>query len=215
METLLTLVIALGGIATGIGAIWTAVVTRRQARATEQSLAEQSQSLREQNERARLSLRVDLTYKLDERWDSQRFQNYRTRSLTYVKENYFVDDDILEVDHLDPATAQVFGFFDELGYLTRTGVLQLERVWYHYAGVQLAWLLWETAIKMEREEWNDPSLYADMEYLYRQMVDLDRQRGVGSRQPTKEELRRFVDESLLAAEAGKEPAADGEDPTKG
>jgi hypothetical protein len=35
MDTFVTLVIALGGIATGIGAIWTAVVTRRLARATE------------------------------------------------------------------------------------------------------------------------------------------------------------------------------------
>jgi hypothetical protein len=49
MEPLLTLVIALGGIATGIGAIWTAVVTRHLARLTEESL-------REQNERARINL---------------------------------------------------------------------------------------------------------------------------------------------------------------
>ena len=30
MDTLLTLIIALGGIATGIGAIWTAMLARRQ-----------------------------------------------------------------------------------------------------------------------------------------------------------------------------------------
>ena len=55
METLLTLVIAVGGIATAIGAIWEAVIARRQARATEQSLIEQGQFLREQNERAHLT----------------------------------------------------------------------------------------------------------------------------------------------------------------
>ena len=35
MESIFTLVIALGGIATGIGAIWTALVARRQALVTE------------------------------------------------------------------------------------------------------------------------------------------------------------------------------------
>ena len=35
MDTFLTLVIALGGIATGIGAIWAALVARRQAQVTE------------------------------------------------------------------------------------------------------------------------------------------------------------------------------------
>ena len=85
MEPLLTLVIALGGIATGIGAIWTAVVTRQLARETERSLAEQSQSLREQNERARINLEVDLMYRLEERFNSPRFQNYKIISLTYAK----------------------------------------------------------------------------------------------------------------------------------
>ena len=60
MEAYLTLAIAVGGIATGIGAIWTALVTRRLARLTELSLGEQRQSLREQNERARINLEVDL-----------------------------------------------------------------------------------------------------------------------------------------------------------
>jgi hypothetical protein len=42
MDTLLTLVLALGGIATGIGAIWTASAARRQAQLTERSLTEQN-----------------------------------------------------------------------------------------------------------------------------------------------------------------------------
>jgi hypothetical protein len=53
METLLTLVIAVGGIATGIGAIWTAWAARRQAKVTERSIAEQT-------ERARLEPRRDV-----------------------------------------------------------------------------------------------------------------------------------------------------------
>jgi type II secretory pathway pseudopilin PulG len=59
MDTLLTLIIAFGVIATGICAILAASadrrqgqVTERQAQLAEQSLAEHVQSLREQNERA-------------------------------------------------------------------------------------------------------------------------------------------------------------------
>jgi hypothetical protein len=39
MDTFLTLVIAIGGIATGIGAIWTAMLGRRQLRASVNRLA--------------------------------------------------------------------------------------------------------------------------------------------------------------------------------
>jgi hypothetical protein len=209
MEPLLTLVIALGGIATGIGAIWTAVVTRHLARLTEESL-------REQNERARINLEVDVMQKMTERFLSQRYQNYAIRSFTYVKENYFVDDDILEVDHLDLASAQLLNFYEDLGYLTRIGVLQPERVWNMYGDtIPLAWVLWEPAVKKEREESKDPTIFEHTEYLYHQLLDLNRQRGLGSERPTKEELRRFVEDSLLAAEVGEEPATGGEAPTKG
>jgi len=214
MEPLLTLVIALGGIATDIGAIWTAVVTRHLARTTEQSVAEQSKSLREQNERARVSLELDLTYKLAERWNSRLYRDYRTQSLKYVKEHYFVGDDISEADHLDPATALVFDFLDDVGYLTRTGVLQLERVWSEYGGILMAWPLWEPAIKKEREADDNASLYEDMKFLYRQMVDLERRRGVRSARLTNEELRRWVEQALLTEEVGRGVTTVGEYPTK-
>jgi hypothetical protein len=209
MEPLLTLVIALGGIATGIGAIWTAVATRNLAQLTEESL-------REQNERARINLEVDVMYKLDERAGSQRYRNYMIRSCTYIKENYFVDDDLSEVDHLDLASAMILNFYEDLAYLTRTGVLQPERVGNNYGGdVKMSWVLWEPAVKKSREESKDPMLYEHMECLYHLLVDLDRQKGLGSERPTKEELRRYVEDILLVAEVGEGPAAGGEAPTKG
>ena len=126
MDTFLTLVIALGGITTGIGAIWAAWAARRQGQVTEgqaqlteqslaqteRSLAEQGQILREQNERARLTLEVDLMYRLEERFDSPRFWNIRKRHVTYLKDNCFVDDQIVGVQHLDAATEQIFDFFE-------------------------------------------------------------------------------------------------------
>jgi hypothetical protein len=90
MDTLLTLVIAVGGIATGIGAIWAAVAARRQAQLTERSLtqterslAEQVQTLREQNERARLTLEYDLLSRLDVRIDTPQFRS-TTKAAKYL-----------------------------------------------------------------------------------------------------------------------------------
>ena len=85
MEALLTLVIALGGIATGIGAIWAALVARRQAQFTERSLAEQREFLMEQNEIARSQAQLteqslaQTERSLAEQGKSLREQNERAR----------------------------------------------------------------------------------------------------------------------------------------
>jgi hypothetical protein len=187
MEPNLELLIALGGIATAIGAIWTAVVTRRLARATERSVAQTGQSLAAQSQHLRE-------------------QNERARLNLEVDLTYKL---------AERWNSQLFRNLQKIGYLTRTGVLQPERVWSEYGGAKMAWVLFEPAVKKAREEWRDPALYEDMEYLVHQMVDLDRQRGVESEHPTKEDLRRFVEKNLLAAEAGKEATAGDEDSTKG
>jgi hypothetical protein len=85
MEPLLTLVIAVGGIATGIGAIWAAMVARRQAQITERTLAEQ-------NERSRLNLEVDLLIKLADRFESPHFVSRRRAAAKYLIDNAFVDE---------------------------------------------------------------------------------------------------------------------------
>jgi hypothetical protein len=215
MELLsLELLIALGGIATGIGAIWTAVVTRNLARATERSVSEQSQILREQNERDRIYLEVYLKYRMEERFESEPFQNYRLRSLTHVKDNYFADGDILHVQDLDPATEQVHDFFEDVGYLCRVGVLPVERVWSEYPAIAKDWVLWEPAVKKIREETPDPHRYEHFEYLYHQIVALERQRGGKGERPTKEELRKFVEDNLEYVQI-ENPATGEEEPGKG
>jgi hypothetical protein len=210
----LDLLIALGAIATGIGAIWTAMVTRSLVRTTERSVDEQSQSLREQNERARITLEVDLLRMIRERFFSPLFQNFRQRSLTYVKENYFTDDDILQVQELDPASEQTHGLFDEVGYFCRSGILPAERVWAFLPGITYAWVLWEPAVKKLREETGDPHWYEHFEYLYQRCIAIERQRGGTGTRPTKEELRDFVEENLQYLEVEKPATSDG-DSTKG
>ena len=70
-------------------------------------------------------------------------------------------------------------------------------------------------MKKAREEWEEPEIFEDMEYLYGRMIDLARQRGLESERPTKEELRRWVEHALLHEEVGRNPTTGSEDPTKG
>src|SRR5215204_3011086 len=96
MEALLTLVIAVGGVATGVGAIWTAMVARRQAQLTERSLSEQ-------NERLRLSLELDLLTRLEDRFESPHFLSRRRVATKCLLDNAFVEEDVVEVGRLNRA----------------------------------------------------------------------------------------------------------------
>ena len=225
MDTFLTLVIALGGIATGIGAIWTAMlarrqldeqrrfleeqteIARRQAQATEQSLAqterslaEQLQGLQEQNDRARLSYEVDTMLKMGDRWESPAFLDIRREAAKHVKEHFFAaDGGLLDVEHLDIYASRLLGLFELLGDLVKEGIVRDERVWHSFGyGVRTYWALYRPAIEKAREEYEDPTIFEDVERLEALMADLDRERGVGEAMISKQELRRYVEDQLNA-----------------
>lgn len=211
METYITLVIAIGGIATGIGAIWTAlvarrqlgeqrrlleedaVIARRQAQLMEETLIQQRDSLQSQNERARVNLEVEVMYKLWKQWESRTFQAYRQQSMQYVLDHFFVDGELREVKQMEPGSRLLFDFFDEIGYLTRNGVVSIERVTSTFGiPLRLGWALFEPAINAYREESSAPYRYANSEELYHRILDYDRARGGTGNPPTKAELEHFV-----------------------
>src|SRR5215203_5322834 len=117
MESLRTLTIAVGSIATGIGAIWAALLARRQAQLTEHSLAQTERSLAEQNERSRLNLEVDLLTRLRDRSESPHFLSRRRAAANYLLDNSFVDGEMVEVEHLNRAVLDVCNFYEEVGEL--------------------------------------------------------------------------------------------------
>jgi hypothetical protein len=164
------------------------VVTRRQARLTERSLAHQE-------ERARLSLEVDLLVKLEERYNSPRLLDRRHRSANYVKENYFVgDDDLLEVEQMNPAAEDVLNFLEELGHLTRLGAVRAESANHRFGwGIKTYWALYESAIERLREESKEPELWVDLERLRGLLGDLSDRRSAKAEDLTKAELRTFVE----------------------
>jgi hypothetical protein len=201
MEPLLTLVIAVGGIATGIGAIWAALVARRQAQVTERSLAQTERTLAEQNERSRLNLEVDLLTKLGDRFESPHFLSRRRAAAKYLIENAFLDGDMVEVERLNRAVLDVCNFYEELGELQRLGALQIESVWNGFGAIaQVYWLLCEPAIQKRRQERADPTMYEEFERLNRLGADLDRERGIKAH--TQEWLRRLIkDEAIIGEES--------------
>jgi hypothetical protein len=217
VDTFLTLVIALGGIATGIGAIWMAVAARHQAQLTERSLTEQRQflkeqteiarrqaevtqrSLAEQNERARFTLEYDLLSRLGARYDTPQFRRTRSAAAKHLLDNAFAADDIVEVGRLNAAVWVVLDFFEELGYLLRMQILRADSVrnnfgWY----AQAYWLLCRPAVEKAREEWQDPTLYEETEHLSRLMTDIERERSVAP--PTQRPLREVMEHGAVVGE---------------
>ena len=231
MESFLTLVIAVGGIATGIGAIWAALVARRQAQVTERSLAEQQQSLAEQrqflkeqneiarrqsqlteksvaqterslaeqNERLRLNLALDLLTRMADRFESPHFRTRRRAAAKSLLDSAMVDDRIVVVEHLSRATYDVLDFFEEMGHLQRIEALEAGSVRNNFSSYARAyWLLCKPSIEKMREEWQDPGLYEEVEYLYRLMTDMDRERGIEP--PTQAQLREMLGQEALLDE---------------
>src|SRR5215217_5710253 len=201
MDTLLTLVIAVGGIATGIGAIWTAVAARRQAQLTERSLTEH-------NERLRLNLEVDLLHRMQGRYDSQLFIGRRSAAARYFLDNAFVDDNMVEVERLNDAAIDVCDFFESLAYLQSIDALSAKSVWNNFSGdVRLHWAMCKSGIEKMREERQDPTLVEEFERLSRLMDDMDRERGIPD--PTPEQLHRVLEEKAVRGEEPPTTATEG------
>jgi hypothetical protein len=210
MDTFLTLVIALGGITTGIGAIWAAMLARRQGRVTEQSLREQLKSFQEQNERARLALEVDMLLKFFERFQGKGLSLSETRrsAAKHIKDNFFGgDNDLLEVDNLNKAGEDVLNFFELMGLLVRAATID-ERLVQEMFSFRLVryWELCKPAVERAREEDRSPDLWVNFEDLANRMIALAKvDGGIEAEGFTKTQLRRFVEEEAVAGfEDGKE-----------
>ena len=198
MDTLLTLVIAVGGIATGIGAIWTAVLARRQ-------LLEQRRFLEEQNDRARLTLEFDLITRLEDRFQSPRFLSRRRTAARHATDTFFGEDGTIEAGVFDRASHDVADFFENVAYLQRSGVLRPESVWHTFGmAARVYWALYGPTVRQMRQEQEDPTFYEDFERLDRLVADISGERGMPP--PTRDRLRRVVqDETVI----GQEPMSGG------
>ena len=164
MDTFLTLIIALGGISTGIGTIWAALAA---GAAYEQSLAQTERSLAEQNERARLNLSVDLLFRYSDRFESQLFLSRRRAAAKYLLDSVFMGEDMVEVAHLNRAAWDVCHFFEELGQLQSVEAIPVEAVWNTLGSViRTYWPLCKPAIENLRKEWKAQAPYEGFRTSY-------------------------------------------------
>jgi hypothetical protein len=197
---LLTLVIAVGGIATGIGAIWTAVLGRSQ-------LLEQRRFLEEQNERARLTLEFDLLTRLEDRFQSPHFLARRRSAARHVVDALFAESDAVEAGVFDRASYDVANFFENVGYLQRSGVLRAESVWHTFGmAARVYWAAYAPTARKMREEQNDPTVYEDFERLDRLVTDMSGERGMPP--PTREQLRRIMQDETVVGQEGPSAATE-------
>jgi hypothetical protein len=213
LTTILTVV-------TAVGAIWAALASTSQARASsiqarvaERGLEEQIRSFREQNEVARLSFEVDMMLKLDDRWESPTFLDIKRKAANHVKAHFFTDDGgLLEVQHMDVNTERLLGIFELLGDLVRQEVVRAETVWHRFGWrVRQYWALYRPAIEKLREDVEDHTLFEDFERLEALMADLDRQHGVGGEYINKQQLRRTVEAEFIGALAPEEAPTQDEE----
>jgi hypothetical protein len=207
MDTFLTLVIAVGGIATGIGAIWAAVaarrqaqVTERQAQLTEKSVTQTERRLAEQNERARLTLEYELLTRLQDRYVSPYWLSRRREAAKYLLDNAFDGSgEIAGVSSLNTAARYVCGFYDEIGEMNSLGILRDEAMWNRFSVLgQAYWLLCKPGIEKLREEWEDPTWYELFEELSNRITEMNRERGVAP--PTQEVLRQIMEDEAVIGE---------------
>jgi hypothetical protein len=200
VETFLTLVIALGGIATGIGAMWTALLARRQ-------LKEQRRFLEEQNDRARLTLEFDLLTRLENRFQSPSFLARRRSAARHIMDAFFADEGTVEAGGFNRASYDVANFFEEVGYFYRSGVLQAESVWHTFGmAARVYWAAYGPTVRKMREEQDDPTVYEDFERLDRLVSDLSGERGMPP--PTREQLRRIMEDETVIGQEEPSPGTE-------
>ena len=191
LSTILTFVIA-------IGAIWAAFASTRQAQYSRRLARAAERNVEEQNERARLSVEVDMLFRLDDRFNSQHLVNRRRRAANYIKEHFFTPDgSMLEIRHVHPDTQPILTYREDVGHLKSMGVLRDETVWYRFGRrIRTYRALYSPAVEQIRKEAKDPMVMEDFEKLTDLMAEIDRKHGVGEEEITQQYLRRFIEDEL-------------------
>ena len=113
------------------------------------------------------------------------------------------------MEHFDVYALRLLGLFELMGDLVKEGIVRDEKVWSTFGWtVRQYWALYRPAIEKFREEYEDPTLFEDIERLEALMADLDRERGVGEAMMSKQELRRTVEDQLNAPATEEAPTRD-------
>ena len=164
-------------------AAWTGVIVALTALGTLVLLSRQVTT-------ALLATKVDLTFRLEQRFSGPEMQKLRAKSAQAI-----------QVKNFEPAE-EVLDFFELIAFFTRKGALDLEVVWHTFS-----W--WERRYFVAMQEWIasrrelDGTLWAELIWLDEEIQELHRKRDEGRPERlTPEHVTKFLkDESDLMKEA--------------
>jgi len=113
--------------------------------------------------RARLTMNVELTLKLATEFDRNDFRKIRSLAATELKTGSSKEAE------------DVFDFFETLGYLVRTGAIEIELAWHmFYEWAHGYWSAGHQQIECRRQERKDPKLWSDFEFLHKELMKVQR-----------------------------------------
>jgi hypothetical protein len=117
-------------------------------------------------------------------------------------DTFFGEDGTIEAGVFDRASYDVANFFENVGYLQRSGVLRPESVWHTFGmAARVYWAAYGPTVREMRDEQNDPTFYEDFERLDRLVADFSGERGMPP--PTREQMRRILEDETVI---GQEPS---------
>lgn len=112
---------------------------------------------------SRFAIGVETLLKLDERFEGRRMVAARRKAAQSLLKNS--DEDVEDV--LD--------FFDMVGLLTRRGAVDAVVVWNcFFEWIRCYWILAEEYVKTVRQEEKNPAIWAEAEWLYRKVVEIEK-----------------------------------------
>lgn len=139
-----------------------------------------------QNRSVKLTLAIDISMKLDDRFEAKRFCEARSRAAMALKlhEN--------EVDAED-----IFDFFETVGLFTRIGALTpgiAHSRFFHW--INLYWNAGRDHIRMRQK--NSKLVWRDFEALYNSVLDVERRKDPNSRdlELTASDIAIYLDEEI-------------------
>jgi hypothetical protein len=139
-----------------------------------------------QNRSFRLALAVDISMKLDDRFDRKEFQQLRSRAALALKTR-----------HNQVNAEDVFDFFETVGLFTRLGAQTpdvVHSLFFHW--INLYWNAGRDHIRMRQKD--SKLIWKDFEALYQEVLEIERKIGPHSRdlELTAADIETYLDEEI-------------------
>lgn len=127
---------------------------------------------------------VNTIASLDEAWKSE---------IMIYSRHYSCSTFSLDKEDLGLCEAEVCTFFEKLGVYRNLNVLSMELIWEIYSYyIENYWQIFQKSITCMRVEYRDYTYYTNFEELYKEVVKINKKKGVPNTQKTNDQLNEFI-----------------------